>query len=183
MNRNTIILIVLAAVVGVGVFMFTKKDSPGPTGPAASASSFPETSTGNPAVTNSGASAPVPTPTVVTIDPAQVKPVAGQALDVATVALEAKMISNAEALLAAGKPKEALKQIQDYELIPDRAALVPEAKFVKIEALSRVGGHKTDALAAAMQARTEPEMAAYLPRIDAVLADAGVTAGTTSASP
>ncbi len=66
--------------------------------------------------------------------------------------------------------------------MPDRAALVPEAELVKIEALARVPGHHADAIALASQARTDPAMEPFRERIEASLADAGVTA-PTSASP
>ena len=174
MNRNLLIGIVAVLAVAGLVFALSRKTAP--VSPAALAPSFTAPATATPA--------PVPTPqppqpaAEVVIDPAQIKPMPGRALDVATVALEAKMIANAQDLLAAGKPREALKQIDDYEHVPDRAALVPEAKFVKIEALARVGGRRTDALALAMVSRTDPTMEPYRERIEEVLVDAGATSPT-----
>ena len=177
MNRNILLAIVASLAVAGLVFILTRKNPP-PASPADLAPSFASAAVPNPV------SPPTAQPAApVTIDPAQVKAVPGQTLDLATVALEAKMISNAEALLAAGKPRDALKQIDAYEHVPDRAALVPEATFVKIEALARVGGRKTDALALAMQARLDPTMDPYRARIEDVLADAGVSGGVTSAAP
>lgn len=182
MNRNTVIAAVIALAVAGGVFMLLNK-KPETVTPTAPSNTAIETSTGAPSMPVATAPIPRAAP-AVSIDPAQVQPVAsGAPLDMSTVALEAKMISNAQNLLNQGKPREALKQIEEYEQVPDRAALVPEAKWLKIQALGTVGGRRTDALALAMTTRTDPTMAPYQKRIEDFLADAGISGGTTYPSP
>jgi len=111
-----------------------------------------------------------PAPTVVLTAPLT----SGAPVDMATLAQEAKIVAEARAALNAGEPRKALAAIERYEKIPDRGSLTPEATLVKIEALAKVSGRRTDALALGMSTRDDPKMASYQPRVEALLQDAGL---------
>jgi hypothetical protein len=96
----------------------------------------------------------------------------GKEGNIATALLEMKKLQVARAALDANDPKRALEEIEAYEKIPGAYAMKGEATTLKIEALAK-SGRKTDAVALAMSARDNPEMAAQLPKIEA-LRDAGV---------
>lgn len=96
----------------------------------------------------------------------------GAPVDITQLLLEAKIVDQARAALAAGDPKQALKELEFYDKIPNASSLKQEATILKIQALLQVG-RRTDARALAYSTRDDPSFKTYQSRIEAVLADAG----------
>lgn len=151
--------VVVAVVMASGGDKETKKADAGP------AETAPPPLPPPPIVTApkaSGSAAAPPTPVV-----------AGTSVSMATAAYEAKMITRAQTALDHGDYKLALQEIEDYEKIPDRALLTPQATMIKISALSHVG-RRTDALALAMETRDDEKFKDYHEQIETILIDAGL---------
>jgi hypothetical protein len=122
------------------------------------------------------ASAPPSAPSAVSV-------ASGEPVDLPMALIAANRLSSAKAALAAGDPKKALADIESYEKLPDATPLKQETAVLKIEALSKIPGRKTDALALAMSTRDDPSFASYQPQINALLHDAGVLAPPPVAPP
>jgi hypothetical protein len=107
----------------------------------------------------------------------------GAPVDLGMALIAANRLSAAKAALAAGDPRKALAEIESYEKLPEANALKQETVVLKIEALSKVPGRKTDALALAMSTRDDPSYASYQPQIRALLQDAGALPSPPTAPP
>lgn len=115
-------------------------------------------------------SAPKPAPAPA---PSEAPATAGTSIELATAAYEAKMVTRAQAALDKGDYKGALQEIEDYEKIPNRVLLTQKATMIKIIALSHVG-RRTDALALAMETRSDDNFKDYHEDIEDILIDAGL---------
>lgn len=157
------------AVIALGVVAVVVVMAKGDDKPTSKADAGPaETTAANP--TTAPAVAPAPKPSVA---PEPGPAPAGTSIDMATAAYEAKMVTRAQQALDKGDYKLALQEISDYEKIPDRSLLTPQATIIKIAALSHVG-RKTDALALAMETRDDEKFKDYHEKIEDILTDAGV---------
>ena len=96
------------------------------------------------------------------------------AVDLGPAMLEAKKLDEARAALAKNDPKAALAALDSYErVVRGPGTLRHEATLLRIETLAKVG-RKTDAKALAMSVRDDSAWADDQPRLEAVLADAGL---------
>lgn len=84
------------------------------------------------------------------------------------LAREVRTIGAARAAMASGNPDLALRELDEYERIPDAQALRPEARVLRLEALAKAGRTK-EAAALGDALRSDPMMSTYSRRIDAVL--------------
>jgi cytoskeletal protein RodZ len=97
----------------------------------------------------------------------------GAPVDMAQLLHEAKTVEAARTALASVNAKQALKELDAYDKIPNASSLRQEATLLKIEALMQVG-RKADARALAYSTRDDPSFNSYQGRIDMLLEnDAG----------
>jgi hypothetical protein len=164
-SKNLILVVLGAVVAGILVFLLTKP-GPEPTRPAAS--SAPPVASAAPRESEVPHAPPIASARAAVDAGASAAPV-----DLGMALLAAKKVEAARAALAAGDAKKALAEIEEYQRMPEATALSQEAVLVKIEALAKVGGRKTDAVALAMSTRDDPSYAPYQDRIQAILSDAG----------
>jgi len=126
---------------------------------------------------------PPPKPVVSaapSVDPNEPGPTS---VSLATLAYEAKMVTRAQAALDKKDYKLALREIEDYEKIPNRELLSAEATRIKVDALVHIPGRKTDGLALAQESRSDDKMSKEKHEaIEQILYDAGL-ATPTYASP
>jgi hypothetical protein len=171
----------IAAALGVGVVVvivvkLSGNDPPKPAmpdaGPALTAEAPPPIVSAKPTPVASNAPSPSAEPN--TPGPTSV--------DLGTLAYEAKMVTRAQAALDKKDYKLALREIEDYEKIPNREFLSAEATRIKIDALVHLPGRKTDGLALAQETRSDEKYKDKREAIEAILYDAGL-AQPTSASP
>lgn len=162
-----------AAFLVVVIYVASMKcgDSPPATrddaGPPATTVETPATTTSPPLVMAPPSSA-APPPSINYVWPTQ------QPTDLGQAALEASKVSAAQQALDKGDYRTAVKLIEEWERLPERGVLTVQATMIKLEALPHVN-RRADALALAMDTRSDDKFKDKHDEIEAIMQDAGLS--------